>query len=267
MPLYMDIHHIESIRFTEEDAYRAHLRDIAVQNQYGLIYKKYYLNLEQRTICCLMEGPSMKACIESHQDAHGIGPCNVIEISPEDEFHPYMGEGYQNEKDLALTLSGEVDTGYRTLMQINLHSFLRAPAKDYEDMARYISDYGGKIVEHPESRILASFIKPKKAISCAVILRDYLRTSFKPPLFTIAVVTGKPVEKTGTRLFDRTLNRLTILSHMGQNAKITVDEPTRISYERFSKNEHLLQHLHMLSEENENLLCSLCEAIKINRGQ
>ncbi|WP_149277302.1 helix-turn-helix domain-containing protein [Pareuzebyella sediminis] len=264
MPLFMDIHHIESIPFTEEDAYRAHLRDLAVQNKYGLVYKKYYLNIEQRTICCLMQGPSKESCVASHQESQGIGPCNLVEVSPETEFYPYLGEGSKNDKDLALTLSGEVDTGYRTLMQINTTSFGKNTERVFADIARYVTDYDGNVVERPEPAVLASFIKPQKAISCAVILRDYLRAIFDPALFTIAVVTGKPIDKKGNRLFEDTLNRLTTLKYMGQNGKVTADEASETSYRRFSHMKYSLQHVNVLSRDNEILLRSLYDSVHLN---
>ena len=55
MPLFMDFHKIDADAITEEDLYRAHLKDVAVQNKHGLVYKKYYLNLPQKTAFCLME--------------------------------------------------------------------------------------------------------------------------------------------------------------------------------------------------------------------
>ncbi len=63
MPLFMDFHNIDSDAFTEEDMYRAHLRDIAVQNKHGMVYKKYYLNLQQKTAFCVMESPNKEACM------------------------------------------------------------------------------------------------------------------------------------------------------------------------------------------------------------
>src|SRR5690606_26996522 len=92
MPLYMDFHKIDADAFTEEDSYKAHLKDVAIQNKHGLLYKKYYLNLEQKTAFCLIESPSKGACIESHLEAHGIGACHVIEVSKEHEFLPFLGD-------------------------------------------------------------------------------------------------------------------------------------------------------------------------------
>lgn len=119
MPLFMDFHKIDSDAFTQEEMYKAHLRDGAVQNKHRLIYKRYYLNLHHKTAFCLMESPDKESCVESHKEAHGIGACNVIEVSREHEFLPYMGEGGQNEQDLALTLSGEIDSGFRTIMLVD----------------------------------------------------------------------------------------------------------------------------------------------------
>lgn len=51
MPLYMDVHLLGE-GFTLDDARKAHLRDIAVQEKYGVIYHQYWVNEKAGTAYC-----------------------------------------------------------------------------------------------------------------------------------------------------------------------------------------------------------------------
>lgn len=227
MPLYIDLHTLDSDAFTEEDIYKAHLKDVAVQNKYGLVYKKYYLNLSQKTACCLIEGPSIEACVASHNEAHGIGACNVIEVSPEFEFNPYLGEGTKNEKDLALTLSGEIDTGYRTLMLLCISHFTRENGHQINDIHQLIPQYQGSKINHSNDKILASFIHATDAISCCLAAYRLLKTVPQILDYTMAIVTGKPVDEVGSDFFGEAKTRLQMLCRIGRSKLIYIDSGTK----------------------------------------
>ncbi len=227
MPLYIDLHTLDSDAFTEEDIYKAHLKDVAVQNKYGLIYKKYYLNLSQKTACCLMEGPSKDACIASHEDAHGIGACNVIEVSPEFEFHPYLGEGGKNDKDLALTLSGEIDTGYRTLMMVCLTDFSGEYRRFRDKIDQLIQEHQGSKIMQPYNRVMASFIHASDAFLCCLAASRLLRTELRNIDYTMALVTGKPVDEVGSDFFGEAKTHLKMLCRIGRSKLLYVDSGTK----------------------------------------
>lgn len=227
MPLYIDLHTIDSDAFTEIDIYKAHLKDVAVQNKFGLVYKKYYLNLAQKTACCLMEGPSIEACVASHKEAHGIGACNVIEVSPKFEFHPYMGEGSKNDKDLALTLSGEIDTGYRTLMMVCLADFTGEYGHFTNEIHQLIQQYQGSKINQPNDKIMASFIHATDAISCCLASSYLLKTVPQALDYTMALVTGKPVDEVGSNFFGEAKARLQMLCRIGHSKVIYADWGTK----------------------------------------
>ena len=54
MPLYMDIHTVDSDDFTVEDVIQAHLRDLAVQERFGVIQRK--LGKQKRQDGILFDG-------------------------------------------------------------------------------------------------------------------------------------------------------------------------------------------------------------------
>ena len=228
----MDFHQIDSNAITEEDLYRAHLKDIAVQNKHGLVYKKYYLNLHQKTAFCLMESPNKEACMESHQEAHGIGACNVIEVSRENEFIPFMGEGDQNEQDLALTLSGEIDSGFRTIMLIDFLELAEGEISIANEIYDCIKDYNGNMVKVPSEKLMASFIDAYDAIACSIAIAKLFKTLGDKMIFSIGLATGKPVDEHGTDLFEETKKKAEVLSRLGLQPTLQMDLDTKRSASR-----------------------------------
>jgi AraC-like DNA-binding protein len=234
----MDFHKIDSDAVTEDDMYKAHLRDIAVQNKHGLIYKKYYLNLPSKTAFCLMESPDKESCVESHKEAHGIGACNVIEVSREHEFLPYMGMGGQNEKDLALTLSGEIDSGFRTIMLVDFLGLIESQKLLGSIIMNTIKHYNGSVIKVPSEKYMASFIDPNDALACALKILEHFDSSDQNSIYSLALATGKPVDEHGTNLFEETKAKVNVMSRLGFKHEIYMDTETNLSASRsndFSK--------------------------------
>ena len=100
MPLYMDIHIVDSDSFSVEDVVKAHMQDLAMEKKFGVTQRKYWVNEKNKTIFCLMEGPDKDSCNAVHRESHGLTACNIIEVS-DDEYHLFLGIGEKNEVDLA----------------------------------------------------------------------------------------------------------------------------------------------------------------------
>ncbi len=232
MPLFMDFHNIDSEAITEEDMYRAHLRDVAVQNKHGLVYKRYYLNLHHKTAFCLMESPNKEACVESHKEAHGIGACNVIEVSRENEFISFMGEGDQNEQDLALTLSGEIDSGYRTIMLVDFMELTEIKALIATKISDSITNHQGNVVKVPSEKFMASFVDASDAVACSIEIAKYFETLDGKMIFSIALATGKPVDEHSTDLFEETKTKVTVMARLGFPLGTSMDLETKLAASR-----------------------------------
>ncbi len=226
MPLFMDIHIVEDAAFSEIAAQEEHRRDIAVQHRFGVKNIKYFLNLPERKVFCLMEAPNKKACIDNHLAAHGIGACNVIEVSSEIDFKAFLGKGGKDEKDMALTTSGEMDTGYRSIIMICPLFFkdIRQPITD--QIYRLIKEHNGSRIVQPEDRILASFVDASQAITSLQALTKYLNSYDGQLEYNMALVTGKPVDEVGNELFEEAKKRLVTLSEIGKTNVAHVDSTT-----------------------------------------
>ena len=79
MPIYMDTHtKVEGL--TAEAVAGAHQRDLEVQSKHGVDYLKYWFNLAEGTVFCLVDAPSKEAAIAVHREAHGLLADEVVEV-------------------------------------------------------------------------------------------------------------------------------------------------------------------------------------------
>ncbi len=79
MPLYMDVHrHVEGA--TADAVAQAHEKDLETEGQYGVQYKKYWLDEGSGTIFCLVEAPSKEAAERVHREAHGLVADEMYEV-------------------------------------------------------------------------------------------------------------------------------------------------------------------------------------------
>ncbi|WP_198439898.1 nickel-binding protein [Pareuzebyella sediminis] len=234
MPLYMDLHHIDP-DITLEDLNNAHLKDIEVEKKYGLEHKKYYVNFEEKTVFCLMYGPNKEAIHDSHAEVHGVGPCNVIEVSsltPTFDFNAMIGEGGgKNEWDVALTHTGEIDTGFRSLLLIYMRNLYGEEKELSQALFQIIRKHDGTVVMQPDRKIMASFLHAQDAFLCQKSVASYMKVH-NTTEYNLALVTGKPVDETGSVLFENASAQLRALCLLGGNRSVFVDTKTKSLFEK-----------------------------------
>jgi len=225
MPLYMDIHTVDSDSFTVEDVVKAHMEDLAIQEKFGVIQKKYWVNEEAKTLFCLMEGPNKEACNEVHKESHGNTACNIIEVS-DDEFNLFMGN-VRTKNDLAYNISGELDTGYRTILSINFIDLTGKYDHFYNEIYRLIESYKGAKLIQPDNEIMASFIVASNGVSCALSISKLLKSIPDNLEFYIALASGRPVDEKGNQLFEATKKKVQFLCELGLKNTIHIDVETK----------------------------------------
>ena len=225
MPLYMDIHIVDSDTFTVEDVVKAHMQDLAVQERFGVIQKKYWVNEEAKTLFCLMEGPNKEACNEVHKESHGNTACNIIEVL-DDEFNLFLGVG-NSVNDLAYTVSGELDTGYRTLLTISLVDFSGQYGHYTKEIHRLIEAYKGLVLIQPDDDDMASFIMASDSLLCALAIGKLLKSIPDNFEFSLSLVSGKPVDERGESLFEETKKKGRYLSALGLKRSMYIDSDTK----------------------------------------
>ena len=71
MPLFMDVHTLgDSV--SADDVAAAHEKDLETQGQYGVNYKRYWVDEDAGKIFCLAEGPDAETVSRVHEEAHGL---------------------------------------------------------------------------------------------------------------------------------------------------------------------------------------------------
>ena len=79
MPLFMDVHNkVEGL--TAEAVAEAHRQDMAIQDQHGVTYHRYWFNPESGRVFCLVEAPNKEAAERVHRVAHGLVADELIEV-------------------------------------------------------------------------------------------------------------------------------------------------------------------------------------------
>jgi Protein of unknown function (DUF4242) len=79
VPLYMDVHNMEG-GVSASDVAGAHQKDVETQDQYGVNYKKYWVDESQGKIFCLVEAPDAETAARVHREAHGLVADEIYEV-------------------------------------------------------------------------------------------------------------------------------------------------------------------------------------------
>ncbi|KIC92688.1 nickel-binding protein [Flavihumibacter solisilvae] len=209
MPLYMDLHKGLKGQIKLCDVEKAHLLDLAVQDKYGVKYHKFYVNEEEGTIFCLIEGPSKEACAACHSEAHGNTPCEIIEVHPRD-YSAILGNGDTAPTGFAVHPDGKIDSAVRTFLFtdiVNSTSLtehygdimsMNILRKHNEIVRDSLQKNNGQEVKHTGDGIMASFFSTSKAVRSALEiqkdLKEFRSVHIDTPLFVrIGINAGEPV--------------------------------------------------------------------------
>ena len=80
MPTYMDVHTIDG-DVTVADVAAAHQADLSTQGEYGVDYKRYWVNEEAGKIFCLVDAPDAETAAKVHHEAHGLVADEIYEVA------------------------------------------------------------------------------------------------------------------------------------------------------------------------------------------
>ena len=188
MPVYMDIHEIPG-GVTPEEVAKAHGQDLAVQQKYGVEFRKYWVNEKAGKIFCFVDAPSAEAANCVHREAHGLVAGSIIEVQP-DMAELFLG-GTESNAAGAVLLPGMTDAkdpGIRTILFTDIvdSTALTQSVGDEAAMAMIrvhdtvvrdaLAAFGGREVKHTGDGIMASFVSSAGSVKCASqIQRDLAR--------------------------------------------------------------------------------------------
>lgn len=172
VPFFMDRHEFSGL--TAIDAANMHLKDLEVQDRFGVQLLTYWFDYDRQTAFCLAKAASADAVKALHGASHGAIPNQVIEVDQQ-AVERFMG-GIVEHKP------GEpyVETAFRTILFTDLEgstsltqrigdgramALLRAHDQIIRDS---ITRHGGSVVKHTGDGLMTAFPSVARAIQSAV---------------------------------------------------------------------------------------------------
>ena len=232
MPIYMDFHDLPEVNI--EDAEKAHLRDVSVQEKYKVRYLQYWINEKEGKAYCLIEGPSKEACQATHREANGIEACNLVEVKG-GMYDLFLGDNQKIDHGLVRHFNGEVDNGYRFIMTLEfIRPFsLPSPKKNSNKTADQlklecigiVEKYHGRDINQPEDdTFIGIFRTPEAALNCSLDLRQHIlgakgKTKSKSIDFKMGLCVGQPVTE-DQGFFEEAVDLAEILCNIARVSEI-----------------------------------------------
>ena len=208
MPLFMDIH--ESPGVSEQDMAKAHLADIAIQEQYGATFHTYWLNKESGTANCLVDAPSAEQANAVHRASHGLEAKELIAVDKA-VVEAFMGRIDETAAaiDPATTETGSslriilfTDMVGSTQMTQEIGDAAAMDVLQVHDtiVRAALKEHGGREVKHTGDGIMASFVSVAGSVDGAIDIQrglsNYNKTGTNATLqVKIGLSAGEPVEK------------------------------------------------------------------------
>lgn len=200
VPFYMDRHEFTGLTATE--AANMHLRDMALQDRFGVQLLTYWFDYDRQTAFCLADAPSADDVSALHAASHGGIPTQVIEVD-ERVVERFMG-------GITAHQLGEpyVETAFRTILFTDLESSTtltqtmgdaRAMAllRRHDEIIRdAVQRHGGSEVKHTGDGLMAAFPSVSGGIDSAVqIQRRFAGEDAAefPLRIRIGMAAGEPV--------------------------------------------------------------------------
>jgi class 3 adenylate cyclase len=244
MPLFMDYHKIPNISL--DDVVNAHMADVAIQEQYGVKYLQFWVNIKDGAIFCLTEGPDARTCEMVHQMAHGNLACAITEVDA-GSYKLFMGENHKLELGLVMNRDDSLDTGYRSILVADIRGLagsmhrsdlqaLEIPLSAKQLVLDNIKRHNGREVKWPaDGSVIAVFNDATEAVRCGhKIQRGLLPDPINPKLvFKIGISCDQPVTEDG-EFFTRAIKLARRLIQTAQDNQILISSLVKdLCSERF----------------------------------
>ena len=206
MPIYMDRHELAGT--TAEEVAQAHLKDLAIQDRYGVKFLTYWFDEARGTTFCLVQSPDKETANRVHREAHGDVAYTMVEVALS-VVEAFLGRVSDPEPP-APDRQVEMDPGFRAVMFTDIVGSTEMTARLGDRRAveivrahdalvrRALAGHQGREVKHTGDGIMASFADTAAAVASArAILEafaDFNRSSAEPIRVRIGLHAGEPVE-------------------------------------------------------------------------
>ena len=78
MPIFLDRH--DMVEQSALETAKLHIKDLEIQDQYGVKFLTYWYDEERRTTFCLVDAPNKETADKVHEEAHGYVANEMIPV-------------------------------------------------------------------------------------------------------------------------------------------------------------------------------------------
>ena len=207
MPLYMDRH--EGVTETPEEIAQIHLKDLEVQNKYGVRYVTYWIEAEAQQAFCLVDAPNKEAAEAVHREAHGDSIANEIIEVTQRVVEEFMGKIADTPAAIDPATTDTVPA-LRTILFTDMESSTAITQRLGDASAMELlrthnalirdalKAHSGREIKHTGDGVMASFFSVSGAVECAIAIQKTLAAHNEenlgnPILVRIGLNAGEPV--------------------------------------------------------------------------
>jgi class 3 adenylate cyclase len=172
MAMFMDRHDLPDA--TAADLAAAHVRDLEVQDQFGVRFITYWFEEGAGSGFCLVEGPDAESVEAAHRASHGLLPSQVIEVDQAGvrgffgrlNTHP-PGEPYVESAFRAILFT-DIAESTRLTQELGDRAVMRV-LREHDSIVRTaLAQFGGNEVKHTGDGIMAAFVSAYQALGAAM---------------------------------------------------------------------------------------------------
>ncbi len=180
MPIFLDRH--DMVEQSAEGVARLHIKDLEIQDQYGVKFLTYWYDAERRTTFCLVDAPDKETADKVHAEAHGHISNEMIEVEMS-AVEAFLGRIHDPPSVKTTAID---DSAFRAIMFTDMVGSTEMTTQLGDTMAmelirthdaiirRCLEQYGGAEVKHLGDGIMASFNDVPASVTSAVRIQEEL---------------------------------------------------------------------------------------------
>ena len=192
-----------------EDTARLHIKDLEIQDQYGVKFLTYWYDVERRTTFCLVDLPDKETADKVHAEAHGYVANEMIEVELS-AVEAFLGHVQDPPSAKSTAID---DSAFRTIMFTDMVGSTEMTTQLGDTIAvellrahdaiirRNLEQHGGAEVKHLGDGIMASFDDVPASVAGAIKIQQefasYNSNSETPIRVRIGIHAGDPIEEGG----------------------------------------------------------------------
>lgn len=205
MPIFLDRHDVGEA--SAEDVAKLHVKDLEVQDKYGVKFLTYWYDSARRTTFCLLDAPNKEMADKVHAEAHGHAANEMIAVDLS-AVEAFLGRIQDPPSAKTKPID---DSAFRAIMFTDMVGSTEMTAalgdvravellKAHDAIVRRsLEQHGGSEVKHLGDGIMASFNDVPASVECALKIQkefeSYNENSGSPIHVRIGIHAGEPVEE------------------------------------------------------------------------